>query len=118
MTGDLSPSIGDPMPSGACPCYDGNMMDRGETEPKTPVGTCHESRSVVARLAGMSLIALVRLYQVTLSPWLGSACRFQPTCSNYMIGAVQKYGALCGGWRGVLRICRCHPFRPGGYDPP
>ena len=65
-----------------------------------------------------AIIAVVRLYQWTLSPWLGMACRFQPTCSNYMIGAVRKYGALRGGWRGVRRICRCHPFHPGGYDPP
>ena len=65
-----------------------------------------------------TIIALVRLYQWTLSPWLGMACRFQPTCSNYMIGAVRKYGALQGSWRGVRRICRCHPFHPGGYDPP
>jgi len=49
---------------------------------------------------------------------LGRQCRFTPTCSQYFILAVQKYGAIRGAWRGVLRICRCQPFHPGGYDPP
>ena len=73
------------------------------------------------RLPGWSLIALVRIYQCTLSPLMGIfgvQCRYYPTCSHYFIGAVQKYGALKGGWRGFLRLCRCHPFHPGGFDPP
>jgi putative membrane protein insertion efficiency factor len=65
-----------------------------------------------------TLILLVQLYQVTLSPLLGPCCRFTPSCSSYFIGSVQKYGALRGSWRGICRICRCHPFHPGGYDPP
>lgn len=64
------------------------------------------------------LIAGVRLYQLLLSPVLGRQCRFQPTCSQYFILAVKKYGAVRGAYRGVLRIGRCHPFHPGGYDPP
>ena len=64
------------------------------------------------------LIAAVRLYQVFLSPVLGRQCRFTPTCSQYFILAVRKYGALRGSCRGILRICRCHPFHPAGYDPP
>ena len=64
------------------------------------------------------LIVLVRAYQWTLSPIIGRQCRFEPTCSNYFIGAVRKYGAIRGAWRGLLRICRCHPFHPGGFDPP
>ncbi|HVT29413.1 MAG TPA: membrane protein insertion efficiency factor YidD [Lacipirellulaceae bacterium] len=64
------------------------------------------------------LIAAVRFYQWTLSPVLGGRCRFHPTCSAYFIQAVQKYGAVSGVWRGVRRIGRCHPFHPGGYDPP
>ncbi len=64
------------------------------------------------------LIAAVRLYQIFLSPVFGRQCRFLPTCSQYFILAVQKYGALRGAFRGVRRICRCHPFHPGGYDPP
>lgn len=64
------------------------------------------------------LVTLVRLYQWLLSPLLGRRCRFYPSCSEYFIGAVRKYGAISGSLRGFWRICRCHPFNPGGYDPP
>jgi putative membrane protein insertion efficiency factor len=64
------------------------------------------------------LIGLVRVYQWTLSPFIGRQCRFEPTCSAYFILAVEKYGAIRGAWKGLLRIGRCHPFHPGGYDPP
>jgi uncharacterized protein len=73
---------------------------------------------VVSRVCGAALIRTVRLYQWLISPWLGPVCRFQPSCSNYMIGSIRKHGVLKGTWRGVLRICRCHPLHPGGYDPP
>jgi uncharacterized protein len=63
------------------------------------------------------LIALVHIYQVTLGLVLGGHCRFTPSCSNYMIDAVSRHGAVRGGWRGIKRICRCHPFSRGGYDP-
>jgi len=64
------------------------------------------------------LIGSVRLYQILLSPLLGRQCRFEPSCSNYFIQAVRKHGPLKGAWRGLCRIGRCHPFHPGGYDPP
>lgn len=64
------------------------------------------------------LVALVKVYQWTLSPLLGQRCRFEPSCSAYFIGSVQKYGAIRGTFRGIARIARCHPFHPGGYDPP
>ncbi|MEM6330008.1 MAG: membrane protein insertion efficiency factor YidD [Planctomycetota bacterium] len=64
------------------------------------------------------LVLAVRAYQRLVSPWMGSNCRFTPTCSEYFIRAVQKYGPLEGGRRGVLRVCRCHPWHPGGHDPP
>jgi putative membrane protein insertion efficiency factor len=73
---------------------------------------------ILYRLPSESLIALVRVYQWTLSPLIGRQCRFTPTCSNYFIGAVRKYGAVRGSLRGAWRICRCHPFHPGGHDPP
>jgi putative membrane protein insertion efficiency factor len=63
------------------------------------------------------LIFLLRAYQYALSPLLGRNCRFHPTCSEYGIEAVQKYGALRGGWLALRRVCRCHPWNPGGYDP-
>ena len=70
------------------------------------------------RLPGMAMIALVRGYQIFISPMLGPTCRFQPTCSAYFIECVKKYGAIRGAFRGVVRICKCHPFHPGGDDPP
>ena len=63
------------------------------------------------------LIGLVRVYQYAISPLLGRNCRYFPTCSDYTVEAVQKYGAIRGGWLGAKRICRCHPWHPGGYDP-
>jgi len=63
------------------------------------------------------LIALVRAYQLVLSPLMGSQCRFQPTCSHYAIEALQKHGAWRGSWLALRRIGRCHPWHPGGYDP-
>jgi putative membrane protein insertion efficiency factor len=73
---------------------------------------------IIVRLPAEALILLARIYQYTLSPLVGRQCRFQPTCSNYFIGAVRKYGAVSGTVRGIARVCRCHPFHPGGYDPP
>ena len=78
-------------------------------------------KALLARIVGLpaaALIAAVRVYQVLLSPIFGRQCRFYPTCSAYFIGAVRKHGALRGALRGIWRICRCHPFHPGGYDPP
>jgi hypothetical protein len=74
--------------------------------------------STVWLLPRRALVAAARVYQWTLSPLVGQYCRFQPSCSNYFILAVQKYGAIRGSLRGIARICRCHPFHPGGYDPP
>jgi hypothetical protein len=64
------------------------------------------------------LIFLVRLYQWTLSPFLGRYCRFQPTCSYYFIEAVRKYGPWRGSLKGLWRVLRCNPFGSAGYDPP
>ncbi len=64
------------------------------------------------------LIFLVLAYRATLGLFLGGHCRFHPTCSQYMIEAVRKYGALRGGWRGLKRLGRCHPFSRGGVDLP
>ena len=70
------------------------------------------------RLPAAALVGAVRCYQAWVSPLLGPTCRFTPTCSQYAIEAVRKYGAVRGGWRAAGRIARCHPFHPGGYDPP
>jgi len=63
------------------------------------------------------LIKLVKLYQKFLSPLVGRSCRFQPTCSEYMIEALQTHGALKGLYLGIKRILRCHPWGGSGYDP-
>ncbi len=70
------------------------------------------------RLPAMMLIGLVRLYQWTISPLLGPRCRFTPSCSNYFIASVRKYGLFRGSLRGCWRIIRCNPWCRGGYDPP
>ncbi len=72
----------------------------------------------VWNLPALILIGMVKVYQWTLSPIIGRQCRFHPTCSHYFIGAVRKYGAVRGSWKGFLRILRCNPFFEGGEDPP
>jgi putative membrane protein insertion efficiency factor len=67
---------------------------------------------------GWLMVKLVLAYQVGISPFLGNNCRFYPTCSEYFILSVKKYGAVRGSCRGIARICRCHPFHPGGVDLP
>ncbi|HPU06126.1 MAG TPA: membrane protein insertion efficiency factor YidD [Thermogutta sp.] len=67
---------------------------------------------------GEVLILPVYVYRWTISPLLGHCCRFEPSCSQYFIQAVRKYGAIMGSLRGLARILRCHPWHPGGYDPP
>jgi putative membrane protein insertion efficiency factor len=64
------------------------------------------------------LIGLIRVYQWTLSPLLGNACRFEPSCSRYMVESLKKHGLLRGLAKGLRRLSRCHPWSPGGYDPP
>lgn len=62
-------------------------------------------------------LALIRCYQYVLSPLLGPNCRFFPSCSDYAIQAIEKYGALKGSYFGLKRLLRCHPWNPGGFDP-
>ena len=69
---------------------------------------------MIARL----LLGLIRLYQLTISPLLGPVCRFQPSCSNYALACIRSQGVLRGTLLSVIRVGKCHPFHPGGYDPP
>ncbi len=73
--------------------------------------------NALSRFLARPLIGLVRLYRLAISPWLGGNCRYQPTCSNYAIEALQTHGALRGGWLAAKRIARCHPWGGSGYDP-
>ena len=63
------------------------------------------------------VVALLRGYQLVVSPWLGPACRFEPTCSQYALEAVASRGAIRGAWLAARRVCRCHPLGGSGYDP-
>lgn len=73
--------------------------------------------NAVSAVTKRCLLAAIRAYQLTLSPWLGRACRFEPTCSEYAALAIQRHGPLRGVWLGARRICRCHPWGGSGYDP-
>ncbi|MFB3904338.1 MAG: membrane protein insertion efficiency factor YidD [Acidobacteriota bacterium] len=63
------------------------------------------------------MVALIRVYQKVISPLLPRACRFHPSCSEYMCQAIQKFGVVKGSWLGIKRVSRCHPWHPGGFDP-
>jgi putative membrane protein insertion efficiency factor len=69
------------------------------------------------RIARAILVGIVLLYRATLRPVMGYHCRFDPTCSQYMLDAIAKHGPWRGGWRGLKRIARCHPWGGHGYDP-
>lgn len=69
------------------------------------------------KVADILLIGLIRFYQYAISPLTPPSCRFVPTCSQYGIEAIRKYGALKGGWLTLKRICRCHPWGGSGFDP-
>jgi putative membrane protein insertion efficiency factor len=64
-----------------------------------------------------AVLWLIKFYQRHISPWTPPSCRFLPTCSHYTYEAIEKFGLLRGGWLGVKRICRCHPFSKRAYDP-
>ncbi len=68
-------------------------------------------------IASFPFIILIKLYQWIISPWLGSKCRYTPTCSHYGIEALKKYGPIKGLWLTIKRISRCHPWGGHGYDP-
>jgi len=72
---------------------------------------------IILRVLSLPFIALIKLYQWIISPWLGAKCRFTPTCSQYALEALKKYGLFKGTWLAIKRISRCHPWGGHGYDP-
>jgi uncharacterized protein len=77
----------------------------------------HGVGRTLRRAAVAPAILLIRVYQATISPILPPACRYTPSCSQYFIEALRKWGFARGSWLGVRRLLRCHPFHAGGYDP-
>ncbi|MBN1560085.1 membrane protein insertion efficiency factor YidD [candidate division KSB1 bacterium] len=73
--------------------------------------------SYAAKAAAHACIAFIRLYQLTISPLLPNCCRYHPTCSDYALQAIKKYGVVKGVMKSLYRILRCNPFSSGGYDP-
>jgi len=72
---------------------------------------------IILRILSLPFIALIKIYQWIISPWIGPKCRFTPTCSHYALEALKKYGLFKGTWLAVKRISRCHPWGGHGYDP-
>ena len=72
---------------------------------------------LLSNIFSLLIVSLVKFYQAAISPWLGKSCRYSPTCSRYMIEAVEEWGPLKGFWMGIKRIGRCHPWGGDGYDP-
>ncbi|MCY4342789.1 MAG: membrane protein insertion efficiency factor YidD [Gammaproteobacteria bacterium] len=75
-------------------------------------------RSALSGLALTIAKGGIRAYQLTLSPFVGHQCRFHPTCSNYALAALDGHGPVKGTWLALRRLSKCHPFHPGGFDPP
>ncbi len=74
-------------------------------------------REAIGKLLAWPLLAVVWLYRLLISPWLGANCRYDPTCSEYAMQALRHYGAFRGSWLAARRIGRCHPWGGRGYDP-
>ncbi|MBE0651447.1 MAG: membrane protein insertion efficiency factor YidD [Bacteroidales bacterium] len=71
----------------------------------------------MSKLLSKFFIFLIRIYQYTLSPYIGNACRYTPTCSVYSVEAIKKYGPFKGGWMAIKRVLSCNPWGGSGYDP-
>ena len=72
---------------------------------------------MLSSIARQAVLFILLIYKRMISPWMIPCCRYQPTCSEYAMEAVSKYGVIKGGWLATKRLLRCHPFHPGGWDP-
>ncbi|HEX6241106.1 MAG TPA: membrane protein insertion efficiency factor YidD [Polyangiales bacterium] len=100
-----------------------SLLGTHDTHDCAVVAGTPADRLAAASLARPGLVARglllgIRLYQLALSPLFGRVCRFEPSCSRYTARCIELHGAGRGSWLGLRRIARCHPFHPGGYDPP
>jgi putative membrane protein insertion efficiency factor len=91
-----------------------NRTDRSAEDTCRGSAIVEHFAPVIARL----LIGLIRIYQVVISPLLGPVCRFHPSCSRYAAECLRLHGAARGSWLSARRLMKCHPFHPGGHDPP
>lgn len=99
-------------------CYGGRLCYQRQFRlDQMPKHRSQRSKKGRGEGVGWIVLGLIRFYQRFLSPMLGSNCRYLPTCSHYAYEAIEKYGVAKGGWMGIKRISRCHPWHPGGYDP-
>ena len=85
--------------------------------PDTPQSSEPQATSPLVRGARWSATALIRVYQLFISPIFPASCRYTPTCSAYAVEAIERHGVFRGSWLAAKRIARCHPYRPGGHDP-
>lgn len=92
-------------------------MRHARGSPNLHHDTLHDAKLYQGTVIDRLLIALLRGYKGWISPLLGPRCRFHPTCSEYAMQAIGRFGAIRGGWLAARRILRCHPLHPGGHDP-
>ena len=98
----------------AGPIDHGRPPGRAVSMPERALIDTNPLRNALAR----SLMGMIRLSQLTLSPFIGGQCRFHPTCSSYALDVLESQGPLKGSWLALRRLLKCHPFHPGGFDPP
>ena len=102
-----------PIDGGRGPCHAGRIQG-----PEAIRESCLPPPDLVSKAMTALLMGIIRFYQLTLSPFIGGQCRFHPTCSNYALDALASQGPLRGSWLALKRLLKCHPFHPGGFDPP
>lgn len=91
-------------------------MTVGAPEPDPRAGAVPAPGPIIRGVRWVAT-ALIRIYQLFISPLFPAACRYTPTCSAYAVEAIERHGVFRGSWLAARRIARCHPFRPGGHDP-
>jgi hypothetical protein len=90
----------------------------GVTNEASAASAARQAIDGARALSIRALVLMIRVYQLLLSPLLGNCCRFEPSCSRYAQLCIERVGPLRGSWLALLRVLRCHPFCPGGHDPP